>query len=766
MGCFLTLAGRSVSAFFVAAALVGHASLRARRSLIALAGLLVVLLVAPPSVLAQIPIPTSEPAPQVDISQLTAEERVDLLSRLSDEQVRELMHAYLGGQAGLETEQIPVMDEIHQEITLFRERFGARLSHIGDLSSVPGFVYTKLAEGRGPYHPLLILGLFIGITLLAFAVERGYRRGARRLYEGLALSEDVRPLQRLGRMLTQLCLDLVGVIVFAASILGIFFLLYQGHEPTRLAVMTLLTAMLIVRISSVFSQFFFAPFASNLRIAPFDDEAAMRIHRWIVTATTITAFGVLACGLMLRLGISPVQHKLLLEMVAVVLALTIIFGALRMRRPVAAALMPQTEGEGHPHRFLRTLASLWHVAFIVYILFLFSLSIYNGVIGEDTASYPGLLSLLIVVLVPGADFFLRSLLDRFFPAEKTEGPRKNTDASPVFKRAARILLIIGALLLMGRVWNVNFFALGEESFGEELMRAIVNIALTLLAAYVAWGVIKAALARYLPGQQEQADRGDEGGGANASRLGTVMPLVMRFIQATLAVIVVMTLLSSMGVSIGPLLAGAGVVGIAVGFGAQTLVRDVMSGLFFLMDDAFRKGEYVDIGKVKGTVEGINVRSLVLRHHLGILHTVPYGEIQFLSNFSRDWVIVKMEFRVPTDTDVNKVKKIFKKIGADMAEHPELGKDFLEPFKSQGVKAIEDSAMIVRGKFMSRPGRQFMLRKELYNRVQQAFRDNGIEFAHRKVTVELPPRLKLSADEEKQLAEAAGAAAVAAEEAKK
>ncbi len=100
-------------------------------------------------------------------------------------------------------------------------------------------------------------------------------------------------------------------------------------------------------------------------------------------------------------------------------------------------------------------------------------------------------------------------------------------------------------------------------------------------------------------------------------------------------------------------------GIAVGFGAQTLVRDVVSGLFFLMDDAFRKGEYVDIGKVKGTVEGINVRSLVLRHHLGILHTVPYGEISYLSNYSRDWVIVKMEFRVPTDTDVNKVKKIFK-----------------------------------------------------------------------------------------------------------
>ncbi len=237
--------------------------LKARRSLIVFAGLLIVLLAMPPSVLAQVPVPTSEPAPQVDISQLTSVERVDLLSRLSDEQMRELMHAYMGGRAGLETKQTPVIDEIHQEITLFRARFGERLSHISELPLVPGFVYAKLTEGKGPYHPLLILGLFIGITLLAFAVERGHRRGARRLHEGLVHPEDAQSLQRLGRLLVQLCLDLIGVAVFAATILGMFFLLYQGHEPTRLAVMTLLTAMLIVRISSVFSQFFFAPVASR-----------------------------------------------------------------------------------------------------------------------------------------------------------------------------------------------------------------------------------------------------------------------------------------------------------------------------------------------------------------------------------------------------------------------------------------------------------------------------------------------------------------------
>jgi small-conductance mechanosensitive channel len=297
------------------------------------------------------------------------------------------------------------------------------------------------------------------------------------------------------------------------------------------------------------------------------------------------------------------------------------------------------------------------------------------------------------------------------------------------------------------------------------MRAIVDVALTVLVAYVIWGAIKSALHRHIPAPPgAEAHGADEGGATGASRLQTVMPLILRFVQVSLLVIVVMILLSSLGVDIGPMLAGAGVVGLALGFGAQSLVRDVVSGVFFLMDDAFRKGEYVDIGSVKGTVESINVRSLVLRHHLGIVHTVPYGEIQHLSNFSRDWVIVKMEFRVPTDTDINKVKKIFKQIGIDMLENPEFGKDFLEPFKSQGVKAIEDSAIIVRGKFMSRPGKQFVIRKELYNQVQQRFQESGIEFAHRKVTVELPADLKLSGDDAEQLRHAAGAAAIAAEEA--
>jgi len=198
---------------------------------------------------------------------------------------------------------------------------------------------------------------------------------------------------------------------------------------------------------------------------------------------------------------------------------------------------------------------------------------------------------------------------------------------------------------------------------------------------------------------------------------------------------VLIFLSSIGVDIGPLIAGAGILGIAIGFGAQTLVKDIVSGLFFLLDDAFRVGEYVTIGDTKGTVEKISVRSMRLRHHNGPLHTVPFGEIQTLTNWSRDWAIMKFEIRVPFETDVDMVRRIIKKVGQQMLEDEELGPFFLAPLKSQGVNRMDDSSFIIRCKFTAIPGNQFYIRREAYMRIQRAFEEKGIKFAPRRVIVE-------------------------------
>jgi small-conductance mechanosensitive channel len=124
----------------------------------------------------------------------------------------------------------------------------------------------------------------------------------------------------------------------------------------------------------------------------------------------------------------------------------------------------------------------------------------------------------------------------------------------------------------------------------------------------------------------------------------------------------------------------------------------------------------------------------LRHHLGALHTIPFGEIKQLTNHSRDWAMMKLELRLTYDTDVDRVRKIIKKLGAELLEHPEVGERFLQPLKSQGVLRMDDSAMIVRVKFMTRPGDQFVIRKLVFARIRELFESEGIKFAHREVTV--------------------------------
>ncbi|MGI9316058.1 MAG: mechanosensitive ion channel family protein, partial [bacterium] len=235
----------------------------------------------------------------------------------------------------------------------------------------------------------------------------------------------------------------------------------------------------------------------------------------------------------------------------------------------------------------------------------------------------------------------------------------------------------------------------------------------------------------------------EGGGAGATRAETLLPLMRTTLTVVLITFVLLSVLHTLGIAITPLLAGAGVVGIAIGFGAQKLVQDVLSGIFFLVDDAFRKSEYIEIENLRGTVEKISLRSMQLRHHLGAVQTIPYGEIKTVKNLSRDWITMKLELRLSYDTDIEQVRKIIKKVGQSMLEDPELGPSFILPLKSQGVMRVEESALIVRMKFTTKPGEQWVVRREAYRKVRDALADAGIFFAHREVRVRLPDDMSLN-----------------------
>lgn len=304
------------------------------------------------------------------------------------------------------------------------------------------------------------------------------------------------------------------------------------------------------------------------------------------------------------------------------------------------------------------------------------------------------------------------------------------------RRVAGILaFVVGAYSLM-IVWNPD--ASWIDSTAAE--RA-VDVTVILFIGYIVYHLFRIWIDSKIDeeaGDAPQGELGDEGGAGGASRLATLLPLFRGAILAVVLVSIVLIVLLELGINVSPLFAGAGVVGLAVGFGSQTLVRDIFSGAFFLIDDAFRKGEYIDIGDVKGTVEKISVRSFQLRHHLGALHTIPFGEIKVLTNYSRDWVMMKLPLRVTYDTDVEKVRKLIKKLGQSLMDDPVVGHTFIQPLKSQGVIEMQDSAMIIRVKFMTKPGDQWIVRKRVYQEIRELFAREGIKFAHREVTVRMAP----------------------------
>lgn len=326
---------------------------------------------------------------------------------------------------------------------------------------------------------------------------------------------------------------------------------------------------------------------------------------------------------------------------------------------------------------------------------------------------------------------------------------------PVFRHAIHIIVTVAGLLLIADLWDLDLFQLARSSLGARIAGSLLTVGIVVLATYMLWEIVSTAIDRRLRAE------GTTNADVPASRLRTVLPILRATIFVTILVMAVMSVLASLGVDILPLIAGAGVVGVAIGFGSQTLVRDIVSGAFFLMDDAFRLGEYIEVGDAKGRVEKINVRSVFLRHHRGPINILPYGEIKRLRNTSRDWQVHVLEFRLPYETSMLEVKKIVKKIGDELVADEDYAPDIIQAPKSVGVMSAEDSAVVVRVKFTARPGNnQWVIRRVTYDKIIRAFREAGIRFANRQVTVAVPTGDDAAAQR------AAGAAALALEAASK
>ncbi|APG86483.1 small-conductance mechanosensitive channel transmembrane protein (plasmid) [Sinorhizobium americanum CCGM7] len=299
-------------------------------------------------------------------------------------------------------------------------------------------------------------------------------------------------------------------------------------------------------------------------------------------------------------------------------------------------------------------------------------------------------------------------------------------------RGARFAIIALAAAWLAIVFRFNGSAMMQDDVFNRVFRGVLSGIVILLAADLIWQLTKEFINLHV--KRASVDVADPVQLARGMRLRTLLPILRNFLAAFIAVVAGMMVLSGLGVEIGPLIAGAGVFGVAIGFGSQTLVKDIISGIFYMMDDAFRVGEYIQSGSYMGTVESFSIRSVKLRHHRGPVFTVPFGSLGAVQNMSRDWVIDKFMINVSYDADVAKVKKVVKGIGAALLEDEELGPLIIETVKMKGVEQFGDYGITLSFAMTTKPGHQTQIRRRAQAMIKEAFDVNGIHFASPTVQV--------------------------------
>ena len=257
--------------------------------------------------------------------------------------------------------------------------------------------------------------------------------------------------------------------------------------------------------------------------------------------------------------------------------------------------------------------------------------------------------------------------------------------------------------------------------------AIVGVAIVL--DYALHRIIPRALRltveRQMKGQEEEEIQ---------QRVDTLASVFTAGGRVIIVLVTLLTLMPLAGISIGPLLAGVGILGLAVGFGAQSLVKDVISGLFILLDNQYSKGDVVSVGGVTGSVEDVGLRRTVLRDLDGIVHYIPNGEIAVASNFTQEYSRVNLNVGVSYSEDLDHVMRVIDRVGEEMAADPEWASSIITPPKSLRVDNLGDSGIDIKVVGDTKPVKQWKVMGELRKRIKKAFDDEGIEipYPHRVI----------------------------------
>ena len=534
-----------------------------------------------------------------------------------------------------------------------------------------------------------------------------------------------RLLRRLPFALARLLLELIPVAVFW----GVGSLL-AGIAPAplpRSAILVAVNAYAVGRIIMAVGGMLVSPASGRLRLLEIGDDEALYLILWLRRITTVAVVGAALASLALLFGLNPGAYQTLIRIVGLIVAVLLTSLVLRGRQRVALRLRAQSEARGiAPWR--DRLAGSWHYLALILIVagwILWAAGLRNGLgglrllVGTVAIAVAARLAAIVVFGMLDRAANLSPELTQRLPGVAARAAHYHAPTRFVM----RVAIIAATAVLLLQFWGADAFMwFGSDRIGGRLVSALVTIAVAALAAIIVWEGANATLERRILRLSKA------GSAAHSARLRTLLPMLRAALLSVILAVVGLTALSQIGVSIGPLLAGAGVIGIAVGFGAQKLVQDVITGMFVLFENAIQIGDGVTVAGLTGNVERLSVRNIWLRGNDGAVHIIPFSAVTSITNTNRGLGNAVVSATVAYAEDSDRVTEALKGIAAEMRADPEFAALMLGDL-TLWVDAVKAAGVTHAGLIACSDAGRWPVQHEFNRRLQKRFQELGIELSN-------------------------------------
>ncbi len=644
------------------------------------------------------------------------------------------------------TPQAP-SDVLVGSIAAAARQMGAHLSALADITPFRTLARSALQTARNPQARMVwLLGLasIAGVLAMAWIVERLARRVLRGLSRRLApAAQRPPPMAVLAALADGLVRVVPAACFLVAGYTALTIVLVAGGPAiesewiVRVVVLALINARAIVRACLAVVETLLAHLPARSRPDRQRGETIGYWLVWFIRLLRLSVYGVFVLRALRDIGMDPVAFAIAAKLLGLVFVGLLLMLILQSREPVAQMIRGHhPQGDLPALRGLRArLAETWHAVMILYVLAAYGVWAAGVPGGAAFLIRASVLSVLLAIAARQAArgakgladrvLAVSSLLDGHLPGLRERAMRYASALVSTLRAAIALVVIVSGL----EIWGFDALAWLTSSQGQGVITAVLTVLITVVAAVVVWEIVSLIIEAYL---SRAATDGRPA--AQSARARTLLPLLRKALATLLGVTVSLVVLAELGVNIQPLLAGAGIIGIAVGFGAQTLVKDVITGLFILMQDAVAVGDVVSVAGHAGEVEQVSIRSIRLRDLSGTVITIPFSEVTTVQNLTKDFSFAVLDVAVAYREDVDEVIEVIRAVAEELRGDAEVAWRILAPMEIFGLDRFADSAVVIKGRIKTRPLSQWTVMRQFNIRLKRRFDALGIEipFPHQTV----------------------------------